>query len=255
MTSRAFLLYLSLVFSACSSDDNAFREIAITTNEASNVTHNSIMVGGTVSGNPIDEKGLAWALSPNPTVDDNALQFVEPKEGTFELKLSDLDRNTTYHIRAYAVQDGSVFYGENLGVSTSNFVAVPYGNDVLFVSPTDNAREVAWGPSVFVGATSQDDGASNTSMLTSEGSQFIARICAQYNGGGYDDWYLPAEDELLAIVPYSGEIGGVQTLGYWSSTEVSANQARAINISSGTVSNAPKTSLLNCRCVRKETAD
>ncbi len=241
-----------LAFCACSSDDNAFREIEISTNESIHVTHNSIVVEGTVSGNPIDELGVVCGSIPNPTIDNNVVLLDNPQEGTYEVEIPDLERNTTHHIRAYARQDGEVFYGDNLGVTTSNFVAIPHGDDLLYVAPTDNARDVAWGPAVFVGATSQSDGAGNTAILSDEGSQFIARICAQYTGGGFTDWYLPSEDEMLAIAPFSNEIGGVQTPGYWTSTEVSESQARAININSGSMSSAPKTSLLNCRCVRKE---
>lgn len=256
MKPHLLFLTLTLLLFSCGDDDDAPRALSVTTSESDIVTHNSISIGGRVTGNPIDEVGVVWAQVPNPSLDDNKVLANNAEEGSFGILVDDLNRNVTYHFRAYAIQDGQVVYGENKGVTTSNFVGVPYSESVvLFVAPTDNAREVAWGPTIYTGAESSTDGASNTALLTAEGNQFIARICAQYSGGGFTDWYLPAEVELKAIAAFTGDIGGVQTPGYWSSTEVSSASARAVNIVSGTVSSAPKGTLLNCRCVRKETVE
>lgn len=253
MSKTKFYLPILLLFAfSCSSDDDN-RPLSVETTEPTSVIHNAITIGGVVSGNPLDEVGLVWRTTPGATLDDQFLKVDDPQEGSFLLTVENLERNVTYHFRAYAKQEGEVVYGNSIGVSTSNFVIVS-GDDgkQLMVASTDNAREVPWGPSnVFVGANSQDDGAANTATLSAVSNEYIARICAQFSGGGFDDWYLPSENELKAVAANADEVGGVLMAGYWSSTEVSSTSARAVNLSSGNASSAPKSTLLNCRCVRE----
>ena len=58
----------------------------------------------------------------------------------------------------------------------------------------------------------------------------VAKVCADYRGGGYDDWFLPSKDELNLM--YGNLYKAVPTLGgfsndiyYWSSSEYGANDA------------------------------
>lgn len=48
-----------------------------------------------------------------------------------------------------------------------------------------------------------------------------ARMCADYRGGGKDDWFLPSLDELELIFThlFKQRIGGLRLGEYWSSTE------------------------------------
>jgi len=48
-----------------------------------------------------------------------------------------------------------------------------------------------------------------------------ARMCADYRGGGKDDWFLPTKDELELIFThlFKQRIGGLRLGEYWSSTE------------------------------------
>ena len=60
------------------------------------------------------------------------------------------------------------------------------------------------------------------------------RMCAEYRGGGYDDWYLPNREELDWIyenLKKTGKIAGDSR--YWSSSPTSANSAFGIYFSSG----------------------
>ncbi|MCH8545774.1 MAG: DUF1566 domain-containing protein [Cryomorphaceae bacterium] len=249
---KFYLPFVMLLVFSCSSDDDD-RPLSVETTQPTSVTHNSITIGGLVSGNPIEEVGVVWRNTPGATIEDQRSTVDNPKEGSFTLTIENLDRNVTYHFRAYAKQGDEVVYGNGVGVTTSNFVIVTMENgQQLMVAPTDNAREVPWGPiGVFVGADSKDDGAENTTTLSAVSNEYIARICAQFTGGGFDDWYLPAENELKAIADNADEVGGILMAGYWSSTEVSSNSARAVNLSSGNASSVPKSSLLNCRCIRR----
>lgn len=84
------------------------------------------------------------------------------------------------------------------------------------------------------GAASLTDGALNTSIIINQSGHTFsaAQTCTNLIANGYDDWYLPAIDEVLlaldnitivnqAIIDY----GGSEFLTGWSSTEDSATTA------------------------------
>ena len=52
---------------------------------------------------------------------------------------------------------------------------------------------------------------------------YAAKLCADYRGGGYDDWFLPSLDELILIYDnlYLQNLGGFSVDFYWSSSEYS----------------------------------
>lgn len=45
------------------------------------------------------------------------------------------------------------------------------------------------------------------------------QICIDCREGGYDDWYLPSQDELNLLYQLQNVIGGFAEDYYWSSTE------------------------------------
>ncbi|NCC47334.1 MAG: DUF1566 domain-containing protein [Bacteroidia bacterium] len=59
-------------------------------------------------------------------------------------------------------------------------------------------------------------------------AQYAAKICADYRGGGYDDWFLPSRDELDLLCQnlHSHHLGGFFDVGYyWGSSEGSRHYA------------------------------
>jgi hypothetical protein len=50
-------------------------------------------------------------------------------------------------------------------------------------------------------------------------TSYAAGIARSYHGGGYTDWYLPSNDELLKLYSNRALIGGFTDTHYWSSTE------------------------------------
>ena len=48
---------------------------------------------------------------------------------------------------------------------------------------------------------------------------YAAQVCADYRGGGYDDWFLPSKEELNALYQSKGAVGGFTGKYYWSSSE------------------------------------
>jgi hypothetical protein len=59
-------------------------------------------------------------------------------------------------------------------------------------------------------------------------TDYAAKLCADYRGGGYDDWFLPSKDELNLMYQNlkAQNLGGFSDVGYyWSSSEYGANGA------------------------------
>ena len=106
------------------------------------------------------------------------------------------------------------------------------------------AKNVIEGLSVKIGDIGPGDGlifyiegnkALECSELLGEANwEGAKRMCAEYRGGGYDDWYLPNREELDWIyenLKKTGKIAGDSR--YWSSSPTSANSAFGIYFSSG----------------------
>ena len=71
-------------------------------------------------------------------------------------------------------------------------------------------------------------GSANTDKIIVQngaGSTYAAGLARAYDGGGYDDWFLPSKDELNKLYTNKGVIGGFADNNYWSSSELLANNA------------------------------
>ena len=96
-------------------------------------------------------------------------------------------------------------------------------------------------------------GAANTAAIVAQPgcTGGAAWACASYSSGGYDDWYLPSDQELLALLPHLADIGGFTSADfYWSSTEWAAGDSWAVRVSDGTEGVFSKSSTLSVRPMR-----
>ncbi|MHA8109840.1 hypothetical protein [Aquirufa sp. A-Brett2-W8] len=77
------------------------------------VMSNSVRIGGAVTndgGSNIKERGICYSLQPNPTVSN--FKIISGLDlGTFEVDIRDLQSNTTYYYRAYAINSKGIAYG------------------------------------------------------------------------------------------------------------------------------------------------
>ncbi|MCH8555360.1 MAG: DUF1566 domain-containing protein [Schleiferiaceae bacterium] len=133
--------------------------------------------------------------------------------------------------------------------------AIMCNGQTLYVHPTDNASQVAWGcVGTVTGAIDDWDGATNTATIvqTCTGAT-AAGVCDALNAFGFSDWYLPANNQLQCLRDEVNTIGGFVTGSYWSSTEgagiFSAN-ARQRNFPTGSSGISSKSNTHNVRCVR-----
>lgn len=108
----------------------------VTTDEVSNISATTAMCGGNIaanSGYAITARGICWSdKTATPTINNNHTEEVATT-GHFTSMMIGLERNTTYYVRAYAVNEKGTNYGETKTFTTGD------GKPILStISPTIN---------------------------------------------------------------------------------------------------------------------
>lgn len=102
---------------------------------------------------------------------------------------------------------------------------------------------------------SHDNGKSNTLSMVNGGiSEHPAgEHCVNYRGGGFDDWYLPAINELALAWDNRALLGDLEmgTSDFWSSTQSANTQARSFDFYKESRDIYSKTGSLWVRPVRR----
>ena len=115
-------------------------------------------------------------------------------------------------------------------------------NLIATAADNDGGTGVTWSENTTdeIGASAQSDtdGAANTAAIVAQNNtrSRAATICENLIEGDYDDWYLPAKDELNCLYGNRAAIGNFDTGNsgiYWSSTELNANRAYYLQFISG----------------------
>lgn len=121
---------LLIFFQSCNNDDsntddNNLPENLIpqlTTNPTIDITYNSGKTGGNIIssiGSSIISKGIVYSTSPNPTVELSNKTSDGSGNGNFNSQILNLDSNTQYYIRAYAINSKGTGYGNQLQFKTT----------------------------------------------------------------------------------------------------------------------------------------
>ena len=129
-------------------------QVLVTTSEPMLITAISAMGGGEVTvndGTYIIVKGLCWATHENPTTNEDFFLEVGSGVGSFTVSMTDLNINTTYYVRAYAVTSNGTVYGEQKTFTTRDGI------------PTVTTAEVTGitGEIAICGGTITDNGGLN----------------------------------------------------------------------------------------------
>jgi hypothetical protein len=197
----------------------------VTTAIVTDITENTAVSGGNVTfdGNTtVTGRGICWNTSGNPSVDDNVV-YSGSGLGTFTSSLASLAPNTTYYVRAFAVNSVGPAYGEQLIFTTLKHLELPVvvtaivtnitkdaatsGGNVTF-DGYDNviARGVVWdtSPDPTIGSNKTVDGngtgvfSSSISGLTPNTDYFVKAYAENSVGIGYGQ-----EESFKTIVDVS----------------------------------------------------
>ena len=139
------------------------------------------------------ERGFVYSTSSLPTVENaiRKLPVAVNDEPTFSTTVTGLTGGEGYYVRAYAVNEKGVAYSANEVHFVVNDVFVIESLN-LMVQTADMSGEFTWGQASVV--------------------------CAQSTVGGYTDWRLPTEEELVGLCERKTEIGGFGQEVYWAET-------------------------------------
>ena len=149
------------------------------------------------------------------------------------------------------VNGGIVFYIDESGESG-------------LVAATEDVSSYIWGcnKETLEGADGRTigTGGSNTLDIVAgcKDSNTAAQVALNYESEGYNDWYLPSQDELNKMYQNIGQgnalglgnVGGFADISYWSSTEYTSNLAWQLSFGFGSQSYNSKTGQNNVRAVR-----
>jgi hypothetical protein len=101
----------------------AFQAPTLTTSEVKNILITTSLAGGNVSydgGKPVVDRGVCLSLSANPTIQDIRIQIGQG-EGDYGIVITKLKPFTTYFIRAYAINEIGISYGNELSFKTQDY--------------------------------------------------------------------------------------------------------------------------------------
>lgn len=115
----AFLFGLILILSGCSTTE--IPTPTVSTIDVTSITEMTAVAGGIISsdnGSIISNPGVCWSTSPNPTIEDNKLNYTGDSPNSFTCNLTGLSPITTYYVRAFA----------------TNILGTVYGNEQIFTT-------------------------------------------------------------------------------------------------------------------------
>lgn len=95
--------------------------VTLITNNAESITFTSAISGGNIlnnGGSPVTSKGICWSINPLPTINDSIL-IVGNQANSFSGNISNLNPNTEYYIRAFAINNFGIYYGNQVAFSTA----------------------------------------------------------------------------------------------------------------------------------------
>jgi hypothetical protein len=134
----------------------------------------------------------------------------------------------SFYVPEYFIGDtgpagGFIFYHDELySEDFQYYEAAPPSTEFIDIwwSPDNGNIEGADGVSI-------GDGMSNTTdilhNLGSSGAQYAALLCVELTHNSFDNWFLPSKNELhrMYLNLHLFDLGGFESVPYWSSTEQS----------------------------------
>lgn len=94
----------------------------VATNAASSITQTSATSGGNVSGDggdSVTERGVVYAMASKPNIETGTKVVSGGGAGSFLSELAGLSAGTTYYVRAYAINNAGIAYGNQVSFITS----------------------------------------------------------------------------------------------------------------------------------------
>lgn len=202
---------------------------SVSSTAISNITATSATSGGNIAndgGSPVTARGVCWSTSQNPTT-ENSKTTDGTGIGSFSSSITGLTANTTYYVRAYAVNSQGTAYGNQVSFttlqSTSQTVTDIEGN----VYKTVTIGTQIW-MAENLKTTKYNDGTTipNVTDNTTWAGLTTGAYCWYNNDIGYKTtygalynwfavntgklcpigWHVPTKNEWSTLIYYFGDI-------------------------------------------------
>lgn len=113
-----------LFIAGCKKDNKSATTVFVSTADITNIRSASpggaVSISATAAGDvdivgavSLTERGVCWATTENPTTDSNKIK-TGSGTGHFSGDLTGLIYGTTYHVRAYVINNGKTYYGNDV---------------------------------------------------------------------------------------------------------------------------------------------
>lgn len=133
---RTKIIYLlAIVLVSCVNKE--LPDLTIKTTEVNNINSYSAICGGEIVSDdalPVLEKGVCWSLNQNPTYADNHTNE-SAGAGKFTSKITNLNADSTYYVRAYCINKFDTVYGNQMSFRTPNTII--FNSQVTYSTVTD----------------------------------------------------------------------------------------------------------------------
>lgn len=191
----------------------------LATVEATSIHLRSATVGGNVTddgGSEVVERGICYSTSADPSISNKKI-VCGSGLGEFTCDLTDLEKNTKYYVRAYAINSIGTSYGNEIKFTTLDKIqpeAIDLGLSVKWAnmnigaeSPEDRGEEFTWGdiiPATYENTGSRykwsdgtEDGMTKYNFV--DGKIFLDSEddAATVNWGG--NWRMPTVQEIWEL--------------------------------------------------------
>jgi len=210
-----------------------------------------ILADGTV----VNQRGVCYSSTNNPPTIADPHTINGTGFGTFNSRMTGLNPNTLYYVRAYAIDgEGNVVYatlpsilsgtysfttlnlvvGSKYGGGTIGYIFQP-GDDGYIAGQIHGLIVSDYQYRDRIGVTSGGGpytsdanriiiggGFANTEAILAnprQGQQGLSKLVPYRVNNFYNDWFLPSYNELKAIWANRDVIGGFEKFHYWTSTE------------------------------------
>ncbi|HPB24742.1 MAG TPA: DUF1566 domain-containing protein [Bacteroidales bacterium] len=153
----------------------------VTTSAVTNITQTSATCGGNVTnsggtGVAVTARGLCWSTNPNPTI-SNSYSTNGSGLGTFSYNITGLTYNTTYYVRAYAVNPAGIAYGNEISFTAGQNVTTP-------IVITNNPTNVSYTSAALGGNITNDGGSSVTARGVCWGNAINPTLSDNFTNNG-----------------------------------------------------------------------
>lgn len=231
----------------------------ITTTVCTDISSVSVTTGGTIlsdGDNPVTQRGVCWSTKPYPTIDDS---FTKDNfgNGAFQSKINSLEPNTTYFLRAYAINKKGISYGLQETFKTRELRLGDFyqGGTIFYINKSTDLDfqsgyttglvsngmmpniQKKWGcTGLLIDSTQSSIGVGfrNTERIVNKcnDTNSAAVYCNKLVLNNTKGWFLPSVDELQECQNFFN----LKNNWYWSSMEFGKDDAIAMingKISSG----------------------